>query len=136
MLLTLSIVTLAAVQGYTGTLVDERTVDATVGSDIQVTFEILKTSLKHFRYSMKYTRVALHCHYRSKSTAETTDSGDTLLTWVILDDSDEVLKWNEQSLRGTEVSDALDAYSKLGFRSGRRFHLYFETCRPRWRKRR
>ena len=39
MLLTLSIVTLAAVQGYTGTLVDERTVDATVGSDIQVTFE-------------------------------------------------------------------------------------------------
>jgi hypothetical protein len=30
---------LAAVQGYTGTLVDERTVDATVGSDIQVTFE-------------------------------------------------------------------------------------------------
>ena len=39
MLLTLSIVTLAAVQGYTGTLVDERTVDATVGSDLQITFE-------------------------------------------------------------------------------------------------
>ena len=34
MLLTLSIVTLAAVQGYTGTLVDEKTVDATVGSDL------------------------------------------------------------------------------------------------------
>ena len=39
MLLTLSIVTLAAVQGYTGTLVDEKTVDATVGSDLQVTLE-------------------------------------------------------------------------------------------------
>ena len=39
MLLTLSIVTLAAVQGYTGTLVDERTVDSTVGGDIQITFE-------------------------------------------------------------------------------------------------
>ena len=34
MLLTLSIVTLAAVQGYTGTLVDEKTADATVGSDL------------------------------------------------------------------------------------------------------
>ena len=39
MLLTLSIVTLAAVQGYTGSLVDERTVDARVGSDLQITFE-------------------------------------------------------------------------------------------------
>mgnify|MGYP007004224439 CR=1 FL=1 len=36
MLLTLSIVTLAAVQGYTGTLVDERTADVNVGSDLQV----------------------------------------------------------------------------------------------------
>ena len=39
LLLTLSIVTLAAVQGYTGTLVDERTASAQVGADIQVQFE-------------------------------------------------------------------------------------------------
>ena len=39
MLLTLSIVTLAAVQGYTGTLVDEKTVDATVGSDLKIIVE-------------------------------------------------------------------------------------------------
>ena len=39
MLLTLSIVTLAAVQGYTGTIVDEKTVDATVGSDLQIQME-------------------------------------------------------------------------------------------------
>ena len=39
LLLTLSIVTLAAVQGYTGTLVDERTASAQVGSDLQVQFE-------------------------------------------------------------------------------------------------
>ena len=37
--MTLSIVTLAAVQGYTGSLVDERTVDVRVGSDLQVTFK-------------------------------------------------------------------------------------------------
>ena len=36
MLLTLSIVTLAAVQGYTGTQVDEVTADLQVGSDLQV----------------------------------------------------------------------------------------------------
>ena len=39
LLLTLSIVTLAAVQGYTGTLVDERTASAQVGADVQVQFE-------------------------------------------------------------------------------------------------
>ena len=36
MLLTLSIVTLAAVQGYTGSLVDERTADLQIGSDIKI----------------------------------------------------------------------------------------------------
>ena len=38
MLLTLSIVTLAAIQGYTGTDVDERTGSADIGADIQVQF--------------------------------------------------------------------------------------------------
>ena len=38
-MLTLSIVTLAAVQGYTGTLVDEKTATAQVGSDLQITME-------------------------------------------------------------------------------------------------
>ena len=39
LLLTLSIVTVAAVQGYTGTLVDERTTSAQTGADLQVQFE-------------------------------------------------------------------------------------------------
>ena len=38
MLLTLSIVTLAAIQGYTGTDVDERTASADVGADLQIQF--------------------------------------------------------------------------------------------------
>ena len=120
MLLTLSIVTLAAVQGYTGTLVDERTVDATVGSDIQVTFENPQNksqalSIFNEIYEGSSTAVATTV---PSLLLKPTDGGDTLLTWVILDDSDEVLKWNEQSLPGTEVSDALDAYSKLGFTAG------------------
>ena len=120
MLLTLSIVTLAAVQGYTGTLVDERTVDATVGSDVQVTFENPQNqsqalSIFNEIYDGSATAVATTV---PSILLKPTDGGDTLRTWVILDDSDEVLKWNEQSIPGTDVSDALDAYSKLGFTAG------------------
>ena len=39
MLLTLSIVTLAAVQGHTGTQVDEKTTDAQNGADLKVQFD-------------------------------------------------------------------------------------------------
>ena len=120
MLLTLSIVTLAAVQGYTGTLVDERTVDATVGSDVQVTFENPQNqsqalSIFNEIYDGSATAVATTV---PSILLKPTDGGDTLRTWVILDDSNEVLKWNEQSIPGTDVSDALDAYSKLGFTAG------------------
>ena len=120
MLLTLSIVTLAAVQGYTGTLVDERTVDATVGSDVQVTFENPQNqsqalSIFNEIYDGSATAVATTV---PSILLKPTEGGDTLRTWVILDDSNEVLKWNEQSIPGTDVSDALDAYSKLGFTAG------------------
>ena len=120
MLLTLSIVTLAAVQGYTGTLVDERTVDATVGSDVQVTFENPQNqsqalSIFNEIYDGSANAVATTV---PSILLKPTEGGDTLRTWVILDDSDEVLKWNEQSIPGTDVSDALDAYSKLGFTAG------------------
>ena len=120
MLLTLSIVTLAAVQGYTGTLVDERTVDATVGSDIQITYEEPQNqsqalSIFNEIYDGSATAIATTV---PSILLNPSDGGDTLRTWVILDDSDEVLKWNEQSIPGTDVSDALDAYSNLGFTAG------------------
>jgi ABC-type antimicrobial peptide transport system permease subunit len=120
MLLTLSIVTLAAVQGYTGTLVDERTVDATVGSDVQVTFENPQNqsqalSIFNEIYDGSATAVATTV---PSILLKPTDGGDTLRTWVILDDSDEILEWNEQSVPGADVSDALDVYSKLGFTAG------------------
>ena len=120
MLLTLSIVTLAAVQGYTGTLVDERTVDATVGSDIQVTFENTQNqsealSIFNEIYDGSTTVIATTV---PSLLLKPSDGGDTLRTWVILDDSDEVLNWNEQSIPGADVSDALDVYSELGFTAG------------------
>jgi len=120
MLLTLSIVTLAAVQGYTGTLVDERTVDATVGADVQVTFENPQNqsqALDIFNEIYDGSSTAIATTVPSL-LLKPSDGGDTLRTWVILDESDEVLKWNEQSIPGTDVSKALDAYSNLGFTAG------------------
>ena len=43
LLLTLSIVTLAAVQGHTGTLVDERTTNAQNGADLKIQFDTALT---------------------------------------------------------------------------------------------
>ena len=119
MLLTLSIVTLAAVQGYTGTLVDERTVDSTVGGDIQITFE---------NQQNKSEALAIFDEIYSgdKSVIATTvpslllksPDGDFIQTFVLLNNSDDVLHWSQQSIPGKDVSDALTRYSEGGFSAG------------------
>ena len=90
MLLTLSIVTLAAVQGYTGSLVDERTVDVRVGSDLQVTFEE--------PHNESIAIGILQEIYRSDADFKATTipslvlkgpDGDYIQTYVVLDNSDE-----------------------------------------------
>ena len=93
--------------------VDERTVDATVGSDIQVTYEEPQNqsqalSIFNEIYDGSATAIATTV---PSILLKPSDGGDTLRTWVILDDSDEVLKWNEQSIPGTDVSDAPKAPS-------------------------
>ena len=119
MLLTLSIVTLAAVQGYTGTLVDERTVDATVGSDLQITFE---------EEVNQSTALAIldEIYDGSKSVIATTvpslplksPDGEAIQTYVILDNADDVLNWNEQSVPGEKLSPAFARYADGGFSAG------------------
>ena len=119
MLLTLSIVTLAAVQGYTGTLVDERTVDATVGSDLQITFE---------EEVNQSTALAIldEIYDGSKSVIATTvpslplksPDGEAIQTYVILDNADDVLNWNEQSVPGEKLSPAFSRYADGGFSAG------------------
>ena len=120
MLLTLSIVTLAAVQGYTGTLVDEKTVDASVGSDLQITMEqgvnaSALTSLVEEFTDGKVTPVVTSV---PEITLADNQGGDKLQTYVLLDGNKDVLRWSEQALPGTEIAPALAAYTQGGFTAG------------------
>ena len=120
MLLTLSIVTLAAVQGYTGTLVDEKTVDATVGSDLQITMEEGTDSATLTSLIGEFTDGKVTPLITSVPELMLADSqgGDKLQTYVLFDNNKEVLKWSEQALPGTEISPALSAFANGGFSAG------------------
>ena len=120
MLLTLSIVTLAAVQGYTGTLVDEKTVDATVGSDLQITMEEGTDSATLASLIGEFTDGTVTPLITSVPELMLADSqgGDKLQTYVLFDNNKEVLKWSEQALPGTEISPSLSAYAQGCFSAG------------------
>ena len=119
MLLTLSIVTLAAVQGYTGTLVDARTVDSTVGGDIQITFENQQNETEALAiFDEIYNGDKAVIATTVPSLLLKSPDGDFIQTYVILDDSDAVLHWSQQSVPGKDISDALTRYSEGGFSAG------------------
>ena len=120
MLLTLSIVTLAAVQGYTGTLVDEKTVDATVGSDLQVTFEAPLNETAALALLSEFTDAKTTPVATSVPELTLTDQngGDALQTYVLLNGNEDVLKWSEQALPGEDINAAMAAYASGGFSAG------------------
>ncbi|MCH1540086.1 MAG: FtsX-like permease family protein [Candidatus Poseidonia sp.] len=120
MLLTLSIVTLAAVQGYTGTLVDEKTVDATVGSDLKITMEqpISETALLSLVSEFTNNDVTPVATSIPEFGLADNNGGDTLQAYVLLDGNGDVLRWSEQALPGTDISAAIAAYSAGGFTAG------------------
>ena len=128
MLLTLSIVTLAAVQGYTGTLVDEKTTDATVGSDLKITLEQEYNEAQLLDFISNFTdgdvtSIATTVPTLGKAINEQlflsdSNGGDKLQTWVLLDGNEDVLQWSEQALPGTDVDAAIAAYRNGGFSAG------------------
>tara|TARA_B100000700_G_scaffold53032_1_gene56448 strand:- start:2089 stop:5706 length:3618 start_codon:yes stop_codon:yes gene_type:complete len=120
MLLTLSIVTLAAVQGYTGTIVDEKTVDATVGADLQIQMEqnvneSVIVDLVNEYADADVIPIATSIPQLALSDAQ---GGESLQTFVLFEDSSDVLKWSDQALPGDDISEALDAYQSGGFSAG------------------
>ena len=120
MLLTLSIVTLAAVQGYTGTLVDEKTADATVGSDLQISTEqaINETTLISMVNEFTNGNVNPIATSVPEITLADNQGGDSLQTFVVLNGNEDVLRWSEQSIPGTDVDAAMNAYANNGFSAG------------------
>ncbi|MEC7261512.1 MAG: pentapeptide repeat-containing protein, partial [Candidatus Thermoplasmatota archaeon] len=120
MLLTLSIVTLAAVQGYTGTLVDEKTADATVGSDLQISTEqaINATTLISLVNEFSDGDVNPIATSVPEITLADEQGGDSLQTFVLLNGNEDVLRWSEQSIPGTDVDAAMNAYANNGFSAG------------------
>jgi len=119
MLLTLSIVTLAAVQGYTGSLVDERTADLEIGSDIKV-------------YAIEpMTSVEVEQAITNISSKEITvnavnvpiiplasEDGTEVNAYVLMNESTEILKWFPQAIPGEDIPEAMIAYRDGGFTAG------------------
>ena len=120
MLLTLSIVTLAAVQGYTGTLVDEKTADATVGSDLQISTEqaINSTTLLALVNEFIDGDIGPVATGVPELTLADEQGGDSLQTFVLFDGNEDVLRWSEQSIPGTNINSAMKGYSNNGFTAG------------------
>ena len=119
MLLTLSIVTLAAVQGYTGTLVDERTADVSVGSDLQVVMSQDNTSAEVEAAIAEIsgrdvTVTAVHVPLMTLIP----EDGEGIGAYVLMDESADVLRWFPQAIPGDDVSAAMTAYQDGGFTAG------------------
>jgi len=126
MLLTLSIVTLAAVQGFTGTLVDEKTASVETGSDLQVQFNSA-VSESEARNALKLAFDSAGIDYSQNPSLATsvpilitTEVGQTTtyLTWVLLDGHDDVLQWDPQAIPGDDIAQFSTAISNDWFTAG------------------
>jgi ABC-type antimicrobial peptide transport system permease subunit len=119
MLLTLSIVTLAAVQGYTGTLVDERTADISVGSDLKVVMgqDNTSTEVEAVIAEISGRDVAITAVHIPQLTL-IPEGGEGLGAYVLMDESADVLRWFPQAIPGDDVAAAMTAYQNGGFTAG------------------
>jgi hypothetical protein len=126
MLLTLSIVTLAAVQGYTGTIVDERTTSAQTGADIQVQFDSPVTEQQARDEVMLAIQRAgagdITDIDSMTSVADlfTNPEGKSALirTWVLFDGHEDTLIWDTQAIPGDDIDAIVSGWSGGGFTAG------------------
>ena len=106
MLLTLSIVTLAAVQGYTGTIVDERTTSAQTGSDLQVQFDSPVTEQQARNELMLAIQRAGDSDITDISSMTSVadiftnpkSQNSLVRTWVLFDGHENTLIWDTQTI--------------------------------------
>ena len=126
MILTLSIVTLAAVQGYTGTIVDQRTTSAENGADVQVQFDSPVTE--------EHARAEVMLAIQRAGDGDITDidamtsvgdiftnkkgEGSLIRTWVLFDEHEDTLIWDTQTVPQDDIDNSVNAWKNSGFSAG------------------
>lgn len=126
MLLTLSIVTLAAVQGHTGTLVDERTTDAQNGADLRVQFDSGYTEQEAMTLVMSSIASVGDSEIDDVNSmtsigniiATNKDGGGIYPVWVLFDGHEDTLLWDEQSIPGDDPTSLAQVLSQGGYLAG------------------
>ncbi len=122
--LTISIVTMAVVQGNTGSLVDDRTASARVGADMQINFsqpmsekavrDILDFAIDKSNLKNRVSVQNLTSVHKDQVGIE--GQRDRIDVVVLSENHRDVLHWNDQALQtGTE---SLSQLSSLGFTAG------------------
>jgi ABC-type lipoprotein release transport system permease subunit len=120
-LLTLSIVTMAAVQGYTGTVVDEQTADLQTGGDLNVQFRFpvdeanASAAVSDAWDSTDSDRSASFTAFTVPTflTSPENDEKNLIQVWVITNRAADHLLWNNQALPGT-VKQTLEDLREVG----------------------
>ena len=122
--LTISIVTMAVVQGNTGSLVDDRTASARVGADMQINLsqpvsedavrDILDSAIDKLNLKDSVSVQNITSIYKDQVGIE--GQRDRIDVVVLSKNHRDVLHWNDQALQ-TET-ESLSQLSNLGFTAG------------------
>ena len=101
-------------------MVDEKTADATVGSDLQISTEQSMNSTELISLVNEFTQNGVNPLATSvpEITLADEEGGDNLQTFVLFDGNEEVLRWSEQSIPGDDVDAAMRGYRNNGFSAG------------------
>lgn len=126
MMLTLSIVTLAAVQGHTGTLVDERTTNAQNGADLKVQFDSTFSEAEASNLIMQSIETVGDNDISGISSmtsvgnilTSTKEGGVLLPTWVVFDGHEDTLLWDTQSIPGKDINRMAEKWGAGNFTAG------------------
>ena len=117
--------TLAAVQGYTGTIVDERTTSAQTGADMQVQFDSAVTEEQARAEVMLAIQRAGGSITDIDSMTSVADiftnpkgQNSLIRTWVLFDGHDDTLIWDAQAIPGDDIDSVVSAWSSGGFTAG------------------
>ncbi len=126
MLLTLSIVTLAAVQGHTGTQVDERTTNAENGADLRIQFDSAYTEQEATALVMQSITTVDDSDIDGIDSMTSVGSiiainkadGAIFPVWVVFDGHEDTLLWDKQAIPVDDISELADLWGQGAYTAG------------------